>query len=276
MQAISSTILATAIFLFFLLPGFAFLRRYWASSKGDLQDTNLYIYVIWGTPISLIFYFGVYSIYCVIYAISKVDLLEKNILYEALLHNTPLEQRQALKALAFALVTSVIASVLGHVSRRAVIALGLDVRISFLRFSNDWFYILNGRTVAFKGTKLFTSKSVMTIVDILCVIDDSPVIYTGYVLDFNLKKDGALEYISITDASRRPVNVSNPMIQVPDYSIPGNGFLIKGEEVKSINWRYKITREQPSAEELQKQREEKKLTKKKTENTVTQPDDKAN
>lgn len=77
--------------------------------------------------------------------------------------------------------------------------------------------------------------------DILCLINNVPVIYTGMVDDYNLKKDGSLDYISLKSAFRAPVEklYNNRDLAVSDYyELPGTILVIKGDEIKNICCHY--------------------------------------
>lgn len=217
-----------------------------------MQDSSLHIFLLWGTPISIVIYAIMYIIFRVLslcfisWSFNQLNYLGINIgeLYNKIfIEHTPPGPNEVLQMLVYSLVSCVFGIWLGNYTREKVIELGLDVQYSILRFSNDWFYMLSGRDKAFERSKdgIKIVKKISTIVDVLCVIDHSPIIFSGYLLDYNLKKDGSLEFIRITDATRTPLEeFSNHKIFCKDtqYKIPGNGFIIKGEEIKNINCRY--------------------------------------
>lgn len=67
MSLLTNAILTTLVIFLLLLPSFLFIRILKGISRGDIDARNLYTYLVWGIPLSLIFYtiylkLGVYKI----------------------------------------------------------------------------------------------------------------------------------------------------------------------------------------------------------------------
>lgn len=209
--------------------------------------------MLWGIPISIVIYFVVYWIFLILYKCSfpsefefwLFDLRIGELYDKVISEHKSLNSSQVFALLTYSLISCLSGLWLGNYTREKIIESGWDVRYKILRFSNDWFYMLSGRDLAYvwDANGIKELKKISTTIDVLCVIDHSPIIYSGYVLDYNLKKDGSLEFIRITSAVRTPlVEFNNDCIFLKDrtYAIPGNGLIIKGEEIKNINCRYSI------------------------------------
>src|SRR5690606_9169851 len=77
---------------------------------------------------------------------------------------------------------------------------------------------------------------------ILCVVDDMPIIYKGFVRDYELKKDGTLDFVRLVGASRKPMHqtivsptiIKQTLASTPVIKVKGD-ILVKGDlETSSI------------------------------------------
>lgn len=240
LSSISSTILATTVFLFLFLPGFVFLRRFWNSTKGDLQDNGTFIYLIWGTPVAILIYSVLYWLYFAIYELTTWEFFNVNLdaIYKSATVNSALKNQQAYNLLHFSIAATISAGFIGQYLHVQLLKRQLDMRYKVLKFSNDWLYLLTGRDYAFEN-KL---KGVTTNADILCVIDHSVVVYSGTVLNYNLNKDGTLDYILLQRASRAPaekLTTPVPLTQGDHFEVPGHILIIRGADIKNVSCHYK-------------------------------------
>ncbi len=107
-----------------------------------------------------------------------------------------------------------------------VLKLEFDRRFAFLRFSNDWYYLLTGREWGLKRGADFD----LVWLDALVEGGAGAVIYSGRLHSFYLARDGGLESLCITEAQKWMI----PGAFAP-LTIPGQGFVIKYSEVLNLN-----------------------------------------
>jgi hypothetical protein len=119
-----------------------------------------------------------------------------------------------------------IAAFLGGGIRRLVIKFELDLRFLFLRFSNDWYYLLTGREWGLKQGSDFD----LVWLDALVEAAGQAIIYSGRLRSFFLARDGGLDSICISEAQKW----TSPGALAP-IPIPGQGFIIKYSDTLNLN-----------------------------------------
>jgi hypothetical protein len=120
----------------------------------------------------------------------------------------------------------------GSAIRRIVWATKLDLRLSFLRMRNDWYYSLSYRRVG------FTPDSVQTWADILtaCPGDARGRLYRGLVKSWEPDEKGGLAHITLSAVGR-----GEGRGWAFDWKhIPSDDFLILGCHIHSINLQYVV------------------------------------
>jgi len=118
---------------------------------------------------------------------------------------------------------------LGAVLRRLVWALRLDLRIHILRMKNEWFYQLLGRRIGIE-------PGAVAMADVLATLPapEGTRLYRGIVSHFQLSASGGLELLTLTAARRG----KGRGLEFEWKDIPGNGIMLLGECIHSINVSY--------------------------------------
>ncbi|MEO4005514.1 hypothetical protein [Flavobacterium sp. CAU 1735] len=112
------------------------------------------------------------------------------------------------------LLINTVSFLLGFCVKSLVIKYKLDIRYSFLRYKNYWYYLITSKFIDFPSSsiKLYqnTVKDVdITYMDALVSINGTTYIYTGILVDYNLGKDGTLDLLLIKDAQRKNISEEN-------------------------------------------------------------------
>jgi len=126
-----------------------------------------------------------------------------------------------------------IAGVIGHGFRIVVRRYRLDLRFNLLRFNNEWYYLLSGET-----NKTKPGEVNYVWIDALVETAGGSVLYSGFLVDFNLSRDGGLESIYLTEVTRRYLNSDSSDDAKPKQryqAIPGDIFVIKYTQVVNLN-----------------------------------------
>jgi hypothetical protein len=148
----------------------------------------------------------------------------------------------------FLIIISVVAGVL---TRSLVRMLRLDMRIQFLRFRNEWHYLLSGEIFNAKNYDATPGTIIMIQVDVLADSSEGNVIYSGQLEDYFLTRDNSLDRIYLTNVYRRRLkddldaDTPNPGFLARDmderyYRMPGYIFVIPSDKILNLNITYYI------------------------------------
>jgi hypothetical protein len=157
-------------------------------------------------------------------------------------------------------------AILGFLSRVIVRKLRFDLYWKFLRFGNEWYYLLSGEmlnlperesnerwytsTVTY-FRKVFKPKAQVELIQVDAVIKSSEgdLIYSGILKDYFLSKDNGLDRIYLSNVYRRSFKndlqdeEKNPGFLARDtderyYAMPGDFFVITYDKIQNLNITY--------------------------------------
>ena len=122
---------------------------------------------------------------------------------------------------------------LGHGFRLMVRRYDLDLKFNSLRLNNEWYYLLSEEIIKTKQSDVN-----YVWIDALVETAGGSVIYSGFLVDFNLSRDGGLESIYLTQVARRYLTqdlTDDGRRKQRYYDIPGDIFVIKYTQVANLN-----------------------------------------
>jgi len=183
-----------------------------------------------------------------------------------------LETRFFAIALYFAL-TCILAFFSGNIAHRLIRRMALDLKISFFRFKNDWYYLLSGeksiidklesfplRRRLFMRQKNIESilESMYCFVSVVITHNGQSYLYWGILSDFFFGKDGSFERLVLRETSRRPLAKDScedePHPHSPDnerfYPIQGHYIVIDYAKINTLNVEYRYLTEEAEIKEL--------------------------
>lgn len=162
-----------------------------------------------------------------------------------------------------------LASFLGWISSRVIRVRKWDKKYKLFRFKNQWYYIFSGEVlnmkkfqeahlVSFKNNKGEEQDTLMTYADILVSVSDQndrKELYTGYVVDYDLKSDdiSQLDKIYLIDTHRykkkdkvfdengkeiKPKKDKNPTQSRNRLKVPGDIFVLNAKNIVNLNLTY--------------------------------------
>jgi hypothetical protein len=151
-------------------------------------------------------------------------------------------------AFLFLLYTAIIIliAVLAGVTLRALVRwFRLDLRLQFLRFRNEWHYLLSGEHDS-TGKK---NNIILVQIDALLNSSEGNVIYSGILDNYFLTKDNSLDRLYLTNVYRRKLkddldaDKPNPGFLARDtderyYAMPGYLFVIPYDKIINLNITY--------------------------------------
>ncbi len=127
----------------------------------------------------------------------------------------------------------------GRQARLIVRRNNYDKKYLFLRFDNQWFYIVTGEILDFPDNDFEPKEVDFVQVDILTKTQKETIIYSGIIKSYYLSKEGGLESVLISGAQRKVLNVSSTNEDDSAYySIPGDFIVVPYSEILNINVRY--------------------------------------
>lgn len=133
------------------------------------------------------------------------------------------------------------AAIIGYFASVLVLFFGLDTRIKFLRFRNEWHYLFSGKILKFKRKKarsdLQKLKVKHTYLDVLVSEkDNETTLYSGLYYDYEINPVDIckLEKIHLLKATRYKKD-GDTFIQ---KNIPGSLFTILSDRIVNVNCTY--------------------------------------
>jgi hypothetical protein len=147
------------------------------------------------------------------------------------------------------------AYLLGVLLHALVRSSGLDSRLGFLRFADDWFYILDERANRFDAGPRWTlfgrwgigRATVLPDVYVTVVVDqkDAAYLYRGIVQGYALDDKGNLDRLELRSAKRRkltddrkPGEAHNPLGDDRYYQLVGDLLIVRASEFRTLNVEY--------------------------------------
>ncbi len=160
----------------------------------------------------------------------------------------------------------VLATFLGWFCSRLIRFLKWDRKYKLFRYSNQWYYIFSGEVLnlkkfeeahkfSFKNNKGQEQDTLMTYADILVSVseqNDRKELYTGYVVDYDLKSDdiSQLDKIYLIDTHRYKkkekvidengdeIKDENPTLSRNRLKVPGDIFVLNANNIVNLNLTY--------------------------------------
>lgn len=150
----------------------------------------------------------------------------------------------------------VLAAFLGFLCYTLIRIFKLDIRFKILRFKNQWYYVFSGEIRAFKKFKNVSSILIDSTVedneykyfppkiDVLVEGEGKPVLYSGYLIDYDLDYENInnLEKIYLLGAHKfrtlhkdedpTDLIIEGSRVKVP---IKGDLFILKGDKILNMN-----------------------------------------
>lgn len=238
--------LAGIVVLILLLPGILFYNRYFSeefSKEYVVQDffgllfntlvPSLLLYILIGIPVA--YFLG--------YAYDFETLLgllssDKDILGKAIKN---VEKFRA-EIIGFLIGLSIFSAILGSLFKRLVIRRRLDALHPSLRFDNIWHYLITGKFFLMPRSQINLQNDSIEDVDITYVValvnvSNTPILYQGALIDYELSKSGGLNVLYLKDAERKELSESDDQFQ----KINGHTLILKYENIINLNLTFLAT-----------------------------------
>ena len=133
---------------------------------------------------------------------------------------------------------------IGWLCHYAVRHLRLDLKFPFLRYDNDWHYVLTGEFLGFSDQRPTRNIEVAFVqVSLVTEVGGDPILVTGNLEEFFFDREGKLDRLVLSNAYRRSIRKdredgAEQRALAKDkrfYRIQGNYFVIPYAEIKNLN-----------------------------------------
>jgi hypothetical protein len=140
------------------------------------------------------------------------------------------------------------AAIIGFMARIVIRKNKLDRKYKFLKYGNDWHYLLTGEFTDFPKINGNSESIDLIFVDALTKADGKNVIYTGILVDYKLAAAGVLDFLILKEAKRIYTSEKSPGI-TNSINIPGDYFIVLYNQILNINLTYYKLEEEDTATE---------------------------
>ena len=143
--------------------------------------------------------------------------------------------------------------VAGWGSRRLVRRFKWDRRTRWLRFDNEWHYLLTGEILETNDMpaiiRLEKAKRIdLVFVDALVKLDDGDILYSGILAGYELGSDGGLRTLYLHSAQRKQLSTPSEASTATYYPIEGDLLTLPYEQLANLNVSYFIDEQDAQAE----------------------------
>lgn len=236
--------ISTVVLFILLLPGLIFRRFYFTQEfSKEYIKLNFYELFLSSFVPSLLFHTIAYYVVMLFGYEISLEMLAKIItVNEESRNNFDGLDLYTSAIIGYNVSLSLIAGLLGLLSRKIVRLNRLDIKKKIFRFQNSWHYLFSGEYLGFpKAAIELTHDTVGAIelvyVDTMIETSEGTVIYEGILVDYGLSKTGGLDYFLLKMVKRRFLRDDPNCRPESDahYSVPGHSMVIQYDKVLNMN-----------------------------------------
>jgi hypothetical protein len=255
-----SLVLGSVILFILISPGLLFRFGYLQGTYAKLSfKVSAAEEVFWALIPALIFQLSGIILVESLFAVNvRLDIFY-NLINGAAPGEYTLLRQNFIPFLTYIVLLLVFSIMAGIVCRKVIQAARLDLHWKFLRFGNEWYYLLSGEILNlpekaslrsyFKALRQSKVRIQLIQVDALVNTSEGDVLYCGSLNDYYLSKDNGLDRIYLTNVYRRIFNNDlqsdqpNPgylMREMDEryYTMPGARFVIPFDKIINLNVTY--------------------------------------
>jgi hypothetical protein len=232
----------TVLLLIISLPGVAFRRSYYASRFSlNYISTNLLNELMWSfIPAIFLNAFAILFVEWTTRFKFRLDyigyLLAGGNDHEVIPQIFSNMHEYLVPIILYIVLLTVFAALLGNVLRWCVRGFALDIFIRALRFPNRWHYLFTGEYLDIERGWKYHDKIDFIIVDVLVLVGNNSVIYSGILEDYYLSNtNNGLDRLIIKYPSKREFTPDGKSTR---REIPGNYLVIPYDHIMNINIQY--------------------------------------
>jgi hypothetical protein len=257
----------SSLFLFVLIsPGLLFRFSYLQGSYAKLSfKVSAVEEILWAiVPAFLLHLLGIWFTENAMHEQIRLDIV-----YQFITGKEPdfaIVRKSIVPFSLYLLTLIALGVVTGVITRALVRKLKFDLHWKFLRFGNEWYYLLSGEMLNLPEKNaeanwfervvgyfrdLFTKKAQVELIQVDAVVNstEGDLIFSGILKDFFLSKDNGLDRLYLSNVYRRSFKNDlqdedkNPGFLARDtderyYAMPGDFFVITYDKIRNLNITY--------------------------------------
>jgi hypothetical protein len=257
----------SSLFLFVLIsPGLLFRFSYLQGSYAKLSfKVSAVEEILWAiVPAFLLHLLGIWFTENAMHEQIRLDIV-----YQFITGKEPdfaIVRKSIVPFSLYLLTLIALGVVTGVITRALVRKLKFDLYWKFLRFGNEWYYLLSGEMLNLPEKNaeanwfervggyfrdLFTKKAQVELIQVDAVVNstEGDLIFSGILKDFFLSKDNGLDRLYLSNVYRRSFKNDlqdedkNPGFLARDtderyYAMPGDFFVITYDKIRNLNITY--------------------------------------
>lgn len=240
---------STFLILIFLLPGIFFRRFYYAEEFSKEYVKESFFEILFSAFIPSLIFHSIWFYLSKLFGYSvDLEIVGNFVTSNPLSSSFQNVSENSSLIILYHGSVMVVASFAGYYLKQIIRIKKWDRKFKDLRFQNSWHYLLKGEFFDFPRSsydlEVDTVEAIELIfVDALVKTEEGTVIYDGILVDYELSKDGGLDYISLKEVQRRLMKDDSKEENKWDgrskyYKIPGHILVIKYSEIINLNFSY--------------------------------------
>jgi hypothetical protein len=122
-----------------------------------------------------------------------------------------------------------------------VLSYSYDTKFSSLRFDNVWHYLLTAKFINFNRSQINLTNDSISDIDITYVyalvnVGNTPLVYSGALVDYELSKDGSLDLLYLKNVKKKVLSLTNQETANNDFrDIDGNMLILKYQNIVNLS-----------------------------------------
>jgi len=243
--------LAGFIIIILLLPGLLFRKSYLSGEFSReyivedffelLVNSLIPSFIFYVIAIPIIYIFGyAYNIQHFLALLSS----DKSLINDALIN---IEDNKS-AIFIFNTIINICAYTFGFCAKKIVLKGNLDTKFSTLKFDNIWHYLLTAKFILFKRSQIELTEDSIEDIDITYIfalvnVGNTPIIYNGALVDYELSTDGSLDLLYLKNVKRKVLHLSenNDQTQEDFKDIEGNILILKYQNIINLSISFIVT-----------------------------------
>lgn len=252
-----------SVLLFILIsPGLIFRFSYLQGSYAKLNfKVSAVEEIFWALVPALFFQIlGVWIVEHILQIHVRLDVIYQLITANAAVDFKVID-KSLMPFLSYTTVLIIASIVAGVMIRFLIRAFRMDLKWQFLRFRNEWYYLLRGEMSSESGNKNIFRPSkpdFLIQIDTLVSSPDGNIIYSGTLEDYFLSKENGLDRIYLSNVYRRrlkdDLSSDQPNVGYLErhldsryYSMPGDLLVLTYDKIINLNITYYQVEENTSS-----------------------------
>lgn len=233
--------LATLSILTLLAPGF-FFRRFYYTNEFSKQYFKLnFSDLVFATLIpAVLIHMLAYNLF-ILNSKYSIDVSVLAVLFGGTNNANDITQAftniymHCSPIISYLIGTCIIGGTTGGMLKFIIRKTKLDRKSKFFRFRNQWHYIFSGEILDFENIPGSSKEVDLVSIEALVQLSEGTVVYSGWLSDYVLSKNGGLDRIYLQEVKRRYINDD---YSENEYVMEGKFFILPFDKILNLHILY--------------------------------------